>query len=54
MTYDSPLWAFEGEVISEVANVKEEGLVTPEEGEGIKENLKICLPMQGINPRSPA
>ena len=30
MTYDSPLSAFEGEVIPEVASFKEEGLVTPE------------------------
>ena len=29
MTYDSPLSAFEGEVIPEVATQKEEGLVTP-------------------------
>ena len=26
--YDSPFWAIEGEVIPEVANFKEEGLVT--------------------------
>ena len=37
MTYDTPLWAFEGEVISEVANFKEECLVAPEGGEGEKE-----------------
>ena len=30
MTYDSPFWAIEGEAIPEVANFKEEGLVTPE------------------------
>ena len=29
MTYDSPLSAFEGEVIPEVASFKKEGLVTP-------------------------
>ena len=29
MTYDSPLSAFEGEVIPEVATQKKEGLVTP-------------------------
>ena len=29
--YDSPLSAFEGEVILEVASFKKEGLVTPEE-----------------------
>ena len=27
---DSPLWTFEGEMITEVDNFKEEGLVTPE------------------------
>jgi hypothetical protein len=31
MTYDSPLSAFEGEVIPKVASLKEEGLATPEE-----------------------
>ena len=36
MTYDSPLWAFEGLVIPEVASFKEEGLVTPEEVETLK------------------
>jgi hypothetical protein len=36
MTYDSPLWASEGLVISEVASFKEEGLVTPEGWEGEK------------------
>ena len=30
MTYDSPLSVFEGEVIPEVASLKEEGLVIPE------------------------
>ena len=30
MNYESPLPAFEGEVIPEVASFKEEGLVTPE------------------------
>jgi hypothetical protein len=30
MTYDSPLSAFEGEVIPEVASFIEEGLVIPE------------------------
>ena len=29
-SYDSPLSAFKGEVIPEVASFKEEGLVTPE------------------------
>ena len=36
MTYDSPLSAFEREVIPEVASFKEEGLVTPEGWEGEK------------------
>ena len=36
MTYDSPLWAFEGEVINEVANFKEEVFLTLEGGEGEK------------------
>ena len=53
MTYDSPLWAIEGEVIPEVANFKEEGLVTPKGWEGEKEILKTCWFMQGIEPRSP-
>ena len=30
MTYDSSFWVIEGEVIPEVVNFKEEGLVTPE------------------------
>ena len=30
MTYESPFRVIEGEVILEVANFKEEGLVTPE------------------------
>ena len=42
MTYDSPLWAFEGLVIPEVARFKEEGLVTPEGWEGEKEKMKDC------------
>ena len=37
--FDSPFWAIEGEVILEVANFKEEGLVTPEGWEGEKEIL---------------
>ena len=36
MTYDSPFWAIEGEVIPQVANFKEEGLVTPKGLEGEK------------------
>ena len=41
MTYDSAFWAIEEEVIPEVANSKEEGLVTPEvwEGEIIKKGI---------------
>ena len=35
------LWDFEGEVITEVDTFKEEGLVTPERGEGEKGILKI-------------
>ena len=53
MTYDSPFWTIEGEVILEVANFKEEGLVTLEGWEGEKENLKIYWSMQGIEPWSP-
>ena len=53
MTYDSPFWAIEGEVIPEVANFKEEGLVTPEGWEGEKEILKICWFIQEIKPGSP-
>ena len=30
MTYDSPIWAFEVEVITDISNFKEEGLVTLE------------------------
>ena len=41
MTYDSPLWAFEGEEIIKFADFKEEGLVSPEEREGEKGILKI-------------
>ena len=36
MTYDFVFWAIEGEVISEVANFKEKGLVTPKGWEGEK------------------
>ena len=43
MTYDSPFWAIEGEVIPEVANSKEEGLVTPDGWAGEKEILKNLL-----------
>ena len=37
MTYTSPFWAIEGELILEAANFKEEGLVTPKEWEREKE-----------------
>ena len=53
MTYDSPFWAIEGEVIPEVANFEEEGLVTLEGWGGEKEILKICWSMQRIEPGSP-
>ena len=46
-------YAFDGEVITEVANFKEESLVTTEGGEGQKGILKINLSMQGIEPLSP-
>ena len=43
MTYDLPLRAFDGEVITEVANFKLEGMVTQEGGKeeilGIKSYL---------------
>ena len=51
MTYDSPLWAFEEEVITDVSNFKKEGLVTPE---GEKATLKINLSIQEIEPWSPS
>ena len=41
MNNDSPFWVIEGEVIPEIANFEEEGLVTPQEWGGEKENLKI-------------
>ena len=44
MTYDSPFWAIEGEEIPEVANFKEEGLVTPEG------DFETWWFMQGIEP----
>ena len=47
----TPFWAIEGEVIPEVANFKEEGLVTPEGWEGEKK-LKNCWFTQGIEPGS--
>ena len=53
MTYDSPLLAIDREVITEAANPKEEGLVTPERGEGEKGISEIDLPLRGIELRSP-
>ena len=52
--YDSPVLAFDGKVITEVANLKEEGLVTPESGEGEKGISEIDLPLRGIELRSPS
>ena len=43
MTYDSPLSAFEGEVIPEVATFKEEGLVTPEGWDWEKRKIENML-----------
>ena len=48
MTYDSPFSAIEGEVIPEVANFKEEGLVTPEEGE--RKIMKFVGSCRELNP----
>ena len=53
MTYDSPLLAIDREVITEAANPKEEGLVTPERGEGEKGISEIDFPLRGIELRSP-
>ena len=49
MTYDSPLSAFEGEVIPEVASFKMEGLVTQEGWDWEKGKLKICWAMGKLN-----
>ena len=46
MTYGSPFWAIEGDMITEVSNFKEEGLVTSEGWDWEKDILK----MQGIEP----
>ena len=43
MTYDSPLWAFEEEVITDVSNFKEDGLVTPEGKKVYFENWFVHL-----------
>ena len=50
MTYDSPLSAFEGEMIPEVASFIEEGLVILEEWDWEKGKLKICWFIWGIEP----
>ena len=50
MTYDSPLSAFGGEVISKVANFTEEGFVTQIGVERERGNLQIDLSMWGIEP----
>ena len=47
MTYDSLFWAIEGEVIPEVANFKEECLVTPEGWEGEKSRVENLLVHRG-------
>ena len=44
--YESLFWAIEWEVIPEVANFKDEGLVTPEGWEGEKEILEIYWSMR--------
>ena len=49
MIYDSSCWALEGEVISEVASFREEGLVIPEGWEGEKGKLKICCSKGKLN-----
>ena len=46
MTFDPSLCTFEGEVITEVANFKEEGFVNREGGEGKKRIFENYLPMQ--------
>ena len=48
MIHDSPFWAIEGEVIPDTANFKEEGLVTPEEGE--KKIMKFVGSCRELNP----
>ena len=48
MTYDSPLSAFGGEVIPEVANFKKESLVIPEGWDWEKGKLKIPFHMLGL------
>ena len=50
MTYDFSLWFFEGKVITEVTNSKDEGFdLQPQKGEKEKKIFwKISLPMQEI------
>ena len=43
MTYDSPFWAIEEEVIPEVANFKEEGLVTQKDEKEKKKFWKFMV-----------
>ena len=50
MTYDSPISVFEGEVISEVASFKKEGLVTKEGWDWEKGNWKYFGPWGELNP----
>lgn len=51
MTYDSPLWAFDGEVITAVANFKEEGLVTQEGEKEEKRYFEIYLNLSHLRQR---
>ena len=51
MTYDSSFWAIDGELIPEVANFKEKGLVTTEGWERGKEILKIIQVTQWESTR---
>ena len=54
MTYDSPFWDIEGEVIPEVANFKEEGLVTQEDWKREKDFLfKLVGSCRELNPGKP-
>ena len=50
MTYDSPLSAFGGKVIPEVASFIEEGLVIPEEWDQEKGKLEIWWFKGEFNP----
>ena len=49
--YDLTLfWAIEGEVIPEVANFQEEGLVTPKDEKEKKKFWKFVGPCRELNP----